>query len=111
MIARDNVTGGCWVVRPNGNVYTFNGAQYIGPLPKYLAQWGIGIVVDIARAELAVDTAGGLMTAFAMSLAAQLLAYAWFMFGWRRHTVVIAAALSGPSFRLAGPGRDDAQAH
>ena len=76
-----------------------------------LAQWGIGIVVDIARAELAVDTAGGLMTAFAMSLAAQLLAYAWFMFGWRRHTVVIAAALSGPSFRLAGPGRDDAQAH
>jgi hypothetical protein len=42
MIARDNVTGGCWVVRPNGNVYTFNGAQYIGPLPKYLAQWGIG---------------------------------------------------------------------
>ena len=78
---------------------------------SFLAQWGIGIVVDIARAELAADTAGGLITAFAMSLGAQLLAYAWFMLGWRRHAVVTPAAPSGVSFHPVGPERDDVQAH
>jgi N-acetylmuramoyl-L-alanine amidase len=46
MIAHDNVTGGNWIVRSNGNVYAFDGAPYIGPLPKFTAQWGIGTAAN-----------------------------------------------------------------
>ena len=42
MIARDNVTGGTWVARSDADIYAFNGAPYLGPLPKYTTQWGIG---------------------------------------------------------------------
>lgn len=42
MLTFDPKSGGYWAVRPNGNVYAFNGAPYLGPLPKYLTQWGIG---------------------------------------------------------------------
>ena len=42
MIARNTKGSGYWAVRANANVYTYNGAQYIGPLPKYTAAWGIG---------------------------------------------------------------------
>lgn len=42
MIAHDAKSGGNWIVRPNGNVYTYDGAPYLGPLVKYLQQWGIG---------------------------------------------------------------------
>jgi hypothetical protein len=39
-----------------------------------------------ARAAFGVDTAGGLRFAFVLVLVAQVLALAWFAFGWRRHT-------------------------
>lgn len=42
MIAKDTKTGGYWVARSSGDVYTFAGAPYLGPLPKYKTQWGIG---------------------------------------------------------------------
>ena len=59
------------------------------------AQWGIGLVVDAARAALGVDTAGGLRLAFALVLVLDALAYAWFVWGWRRQ----AARLSAPRIR------------
>ena len=52
---------------------------------SFAMQWGIGIVLDAARAAFGVDNVGGLRLAFALVLAAQLLALAWFAFGWRRH--------------------------
>ena len=61
MIAQ-NGANGQWVVRPNANVYAFNGAPYIGPLAKYTAQWGIGTpqnpIVGIVS-----DNAGGFILA------------------------------------------------
>lgn len=62
MITRDNVTGGQWVVRPNGSVYTFNGTPYIGPLPKYTAQWGIGTAAN-PIVGIVSDNAGGFILA------------------------------------------------
>jgi len=59
---------------------------------SFLAQWGIGVLVDAARAELHADTAAGLRLAFATSLGIQLVAYAWFAFGWRRHTLAMSSA-------------------
>jgi hypothetical protein len=50
--------GGYWGVRANGDVYTFDGAQYIGPLPKYLAQWGIGTAANPV-VGIAADGQGG----------------------------------------------------
>lgn len=58
---------------------------------SFLSQWGIGLVVDAARAALSTDVAGGLRLAFALALALDLAAYAWFMLGWRRHGVVVPA--------------------
>lgn len=34
--------GGFWGVRPNASVYTFDGAEYIGPHATWSAKWGIG---------------------------------------------------------------------
>ncbi len=51
----------------------------------FAAQWGIGLVVDAARAGFALDMAGGLKFAFATVLALEMLTYAWFAWGWRRH--------------------------
>lgn len=47
MIARNTKNGGIWGARSNGDVYTFKDAAgvmapYLGPLPKYLTEWGIG---------------------------------------------------------------------
>ena len=47
MIARNTAGNGLWAVRANADVYTLKGANgieapYIGPLPKYTQQWGIG---------------------------------------------------------------------
>jgi len=53
---------------------------------SFAAQWGIGVVVDAARAALGLDTAAGLRLAFAIILALYVLAYAWFAYGWRRHS-------------------------
>jgi len=51
----------------------------------FVAQWGIGLLVDAARAGAGLDTAGGLRAAFALVLALQVLTYAWFVRGWRTH--------------------------
>jgi predicted MFS family arabinose efflux permease len=56
-------------------------------LGSFSAQWGIGLLVDLARSALGTDTAGGLRFAFALVVAIDLAAYAWFLFGWRRHAV------------------------
>jgi hypothetical protein len=48
MITRNTAaSGGLWATRANGNVYTYPDAHgqtapYLGPLPKYLNQWGVG---------------------------------------------------------------------
>ncbi|MEP7181111.1 MAG: MFS transporter [Betaproteobacteria bacterium] len=52
---------------------------------SFAAQWGIGLVVDAARAELGVDTAGGLRLAFAVVFALDVLTLAWFAWGWKRY--------------------------
>jgi MFS family permease len=51
-------------------------------------QWGIGIIVDAAHAALGLDTAGGLRLAFSLVLVVNVLAFAWFAWGWRRHARV-----------------------
>jgi predicted MFS family arabinose efflux permease len=63
----------------------------------FAAQWGVGLVVDAARSGLGLDTAGGLRLAFALVLALDALAYAWFAWGWRRQSVRGLAA--GPTLR------------
>jgi hypothetical protein len=54
-------------------------------LCSFATQWGIGIVVDAARAAFGTDVAGGLRIAFILVLVAETLALAWFALGWRRH--------------------------
>lgn len=51
----------------------------------FAVQWGIGLVVDAVRAAAGFDAAGGLEVAFTVVLALDVLAYAWFAWGWRRH--------------------------
>ena len=58
MLTKDPKSGGYWGVRPNGNVYTFDGAPYIGPLAKYTAQWGIGTPQN-PIVGIAADGVGG----------------------------------------------------
>jgi len=53
---------------------------------SFAMQWGIGVIVDLARATLGLDTAAGLRLAFAIALALYVLAYGWFAWGWRRHS-------------------------
>jgi hypothetical protein len=66
-----------------GRVNTaLNLTMFVG---SFSAQWGIGLLVDAARAAFATDTAGGLRLAFALVLGADVIAYAWFLLGWRRH--------------------------
>jgi predicted MFS family arabinose efflux permease len=60
----------------------------------FVAQWGIGLVVDAARAALGLDIAGGLRLAFAIVLALDALAYAWFAWGWRRYAVHVDAVVA-----------------
>ena len=63
----------------------------------FAAQWGIGIAVDVARAALGLDTAGGLRFAFMLVLALDASAYAWFVWGWRRQAARLVA--TGPELR------------
>ena len=58
-----------------------NLAMFIG---SFAAQWGVGLVVDGARAALGLDTAGGLKLAFTLALALNVATLAWFAMGWRR---------------------------
>ena len=58
------------------NLATFTGS--------FAMQWGVGLVVDGARAALGLETAGGLKLAFAIVLALNVATLAWFAAGWRR---------------------------
>jgi len=58
---------------------------------SFVMQWGIGLFIDAARNSLGTDTAGGLRLAFAVVLGVNLAAYAWFVYGWRRHAIAVAA--------------------
>jgi len=51
----------------------------------FAAQWGIGVIVDVARASLGYDTAAGLRLAFAICIALYAAAFVWFFYGWRRY--------------------------
>ena len=52
---------------------------------------GVTEGVDAARLEFGTDTARGLQLAFASVLGLNVIAYAWFGYGWRRHALVAAA--------------------
>ena len=54
---------------------------------SFVTQWGIGVVVDAARALYALDTAGALRVAFAVILVGDVVTYAWFVRGWKRFGV------------------------
>ena len=58
-----------------------NLAMFIG---SFATQWGVGLVVDGARAALGLDTADGLKLAFALALLLNVATLAWFAVGWRR---------------------------
>jgi predicted MFS family arabinose efflux permease len=51
---------------------------------SFAIQWGVGLVVDGARAALGLTTAGGLKLAFAMVFALNVATLVWFAIGWRR---------------------------
>jgi predicted MFS family arabinose efflux permease len=59
---------------------------------SFAAQWGIGLVVDAARAALGFDLAGGLKVAFAVAIALYVLSFAWFAWGWREHSGAVRTA-------------------
>ena len=54
---------------------------------SFATQWGIGLVVDAARAALGADTATGLFYAFALVLVLDLVTLAWFALHWKRFAV------------------------
>ena len=59
---------------------------------SFAAQWGIGVIVDMARVLGGMSVAEGLRVAFLVVLTVTALAYFWFVAGWRRYAVVPAAA-------------------
>ena len=68
---------------------TLNLVMFVG---SFLAQWGIGIVVDLMRAAYGFDEAAGLRVAFAVVLVGAVATYAWFAYGWKRHRLHAPAA-------------------
>jgi predicted MFS family arabinose efflux permease len=54
---------------------------------SFIVQWGIGVLAEAAVRAAGVDGATGLRIAFAVVLACDVLALAWFVRGWRRHAV------------------------
>ena len=62
MIARDPKTGGYWVARPNGGVYAFGGAPYLGPATHFVQAWGIGTAQNPV-VGITDDGAGGYVLA------------------------------------------------
>ena len=58
---------------------------------SFAAQWGIGLLVDASRIALGVDAASGLRLAFGLVLVLDLIAFAWLLLGWRRHSLVTQA--------------------
>lgn len=61
---------------------------------SFICQWGIGVVVDAVSTFWSVDHGGSLRVAFAIVMVGNVLAYAWFARGWRRHAVVVHGAAS-----------------
>ena len=59
---------------------------------SFALQWGIGVVADLSRAWLGIDSAGGLRIAFILVAVLQVLAYTWFVLGWRRYATRAAMA-------------------
>ncbi|CAG0955142.1 putative sulfoacetate transporter SauU [Burkholderiales bacterium] len=59
---------------------------------SFVAQWGIGVVADAARATAGVSVAGGLRFAFVLVLALVAASFAWFLVGWKRHAAPPARA-------------------
>ena len=58
---------------------------------SFAAQWGIGLLVDASRIALGVDAASGLRLAFGLVLVLDLIAFAWLLLGWRRHSLATEA--------------------
>lgn len=55
-------------------------------LGSFAAQWGIGVIVDAARAIGGVDSPTGLRWAFALAVILNLATLAWYFRGWGRFT-------------------------
>ena len=55
---------------------------------NFVAQWGIGVIVDAAKSALGYDTRAGLQLAFIVAIVLYVLAFLWFAYGWRRHSRV-----------------------
>ena len=64
---------------------------------SFLAQWGIGVVAESARRGFGFNEGEGLRVAFGLVLAGNVLTYAWFVHGWRRHAQQTAAAHPNPA--------------
>lgn len=71
------------------NVFMFGGS--------FVLQWGIGIVIDACR-RFGASTGTSFQVAFAIVLGLDVIAYTWFMLGWRRHrrTELVASADAVP---------------
>lgn len=52
---------------------------------SFVAQWGIGLAVDLARTRLALDVGASLRAAFVLVTLLEVATLAWFALGWRRH--------------------------
>lgn len=61
------------------NLITFIGS--------FATQWGVGVVVDTARAVSGVDGATGLRYAFALVTMLDLATLVWFFRGWKRFSI------------------------
>jgi hypothetical protein len=62
----------------------FNLMMFAG---SFILQWGLGVIVDLARVIAGATTAGGLRFAFLTMLAINIATFAWFLRGWRRFAV------------------------
>lgn len=58
---------------------------------SFAAQWGIGVIADMARVLGGMSVAEGLRVAFLIVLAFTAAAYLWFVAGWKRHTAAAVA--------------------
>jgi MFS family permease len=58
---------------------------------SFAAQWGIGVIVEAARAHLGLATPGALRLAFGSMFALITVAFGWFVLGWRRHAPLVRA--------------------
>ena len=61
------------------NLTMFSGA--------FAAQWGIGVIADAVRVARGASVADGIHAAFVVVLVLVAAAYAWFLAGWKRHSV------------------------